>query len=185
MKIYTRTGDTGKTSLVGGKRVDKNSPRLEAYGTIDELNSHLGLVAAMQPIASQTELTALIHTVQSRLFDLGAYLATDNSDNPSLQPNGLTEADITALEQSIDTLTATLPPLNSFILPGGSAAAAQTHICRTVCRRAERRVLALAETAAVAAIAITYLNRLSDWLFTLARHANLLTNTPETPWIPA
>ena len=184
MKIYTRTGDNGTTSLVGGKRVAKNSARLEAYGTIDEFNSALGLMCAHSPIADHTELTTLIHTIQSRLFDIGAYLATDNSENPDLQPTGLSQADIDTLERHIDTITPQLPPLHTFILPGGCVAAGHAHICRTVCRRAERRVLTLAETETVSPIVITYLNRLSDWLFIIARYANHLTHTAETPWIP-
>jgi cob(I)alamin adenosyltransferase len=184
MKIYTRTGDTGTTSLVGGTRIAKNAPRLEAYGTIDELNSHLGLLCRQQPILDNPALTATIHNIQSRLFDLGAYLATDNTSNPNLTPSGLTTTDIDNLEAEIDTITAQLPQLNTFILPGGCTAACQAHVCRTVCRRAERLIITLAATATVAPIVTTYINRLSDYLFTLARYVNLLTSTPETPWLP-
>lgn len=184
MKIYTRTGDTGTTSLIGGKRVEKNSPRLEAYGTVDELNSCIGLLAADPAIASHLATLETLHIVQSRLFDVGAYLATDNSASPDMQPAGLASSDITAIEEQIDLMTTQLPKLTSFVLPGGCAAAAKAHLCRTVCRRAERRVLTLAGKAAVASEVTTYLNRLSDYFFTLARFANHLTSTPETPWIP-
>lgn len=185
MKIYTRTGDTGTTSLVGGKRVDKCSTRLEAYGTIDELNSFLGLLASEQTIASEAGTAATITAVQSRLFDIGAYLATDNTDNPEMQPSGLSEADVEHLEHQIDIITPQLPQLRSFILPGGCPAAAQAQVCRAVCRRAERRVLALAAEATVAPIVLRYINRLSDYLFIVARFANHLTSTPETPWQPS
>lgn len=185
MKIYTRTGDAGTTSLVGGKRVDKFSPRLEAYGTIDELNSFLGLLASEQVIAAEAGTASTLTSIQSRLFDIGAYLATDNTDNPGLEPSGLTEADIEHLEHQIDIMTPQLPQLRSFILPGGCQAAAQAQVCRAVCRRAERRVLALASEAAVAPIVLRYINRLSDYLFVVARFANHLTSTPETHWQPS
>lgn len=184
MKIYTRTGDTGKTSLVGGKRVDKFSPRLEAYGTVDELNSFIGLLCTRQPIIDNPEILSTLHSVQSRLFDIGAYLATDNSDNQQLQPSGLSDGDISHLEGCIDTMTAVLPPLTSFILPGGCTAACYAHLCRTICRRAERRVLALEPEVTVAPIVERFLNRLSDYFFTLSRYVNLLTSNSETPWIP-
>ena len=179
MKIYTRTGDAGKTSLVGGKRIDKHSTRLEAYGTIDELNSFLGLLAAEPVIAREKATSSTLTTVQSRLFDIGAYLATDNTDNPGLQPSGLSESDVAHLERQIDIITPQLPQLKSFILPGGC------HVCRAVCRRAERRILALAAEASVAPLVVRYINRLSDYLFTVARFANTLTSTPETPWKPS
>ncbi len=185
MKIYTRTGDAGKTSLVGGKRVDKPSTRLEAYGTIDELNSFLGLLAAEPVIAREKATSSTLTTVQSRLFDIGAYLATDNTDNPGLQPSGLSESDVAHLECQIDIITPQLPQLKSFILPGGCHAAAHAQVCRAVCRRAERRILALAAEASVAPLVVRYINRLSDYLFTVARFANTLTSTPETPWKPS
>ena len=184
MKVYTRTGDAGTTSLVGGTRVAKTDMRLEAYGTVDELNSFIGLLCTRQPIIDNPEILSTLHSVQSRLFDIGAYLATDNSTNPQLQPSGLSESDITHLEQSIDTMTAVLPPLTSFILPGGCTAACYAHLCRTVCRRAERRVLALEPEITVAQIVVKFINRLSDYFFTLSRYVNLLTSNSETPWIP-
>lgn len=182
MKIYTRTGDAGQTSLVGGKRVSKASERLEAYGTVDELNSHLGLLAATDGIYPAS--VSFLQSIQNRLFNLGAYLATDNSTDPTLLPAGITPGEIDRLEKEIDSLEATLPPLNSFILPGGCPAACQANIARTVCRRAERRVIALGKAATVHPLAISYLNRLSDYLFNLGRHLNNLTATPEQPWKP-
>lgn len=192
MKIYTRTGDAGMTSLVGGSRISKTAPRLEAYGTIDELNSHLGFLVSLLPPSSND--APFLQSIQSRLFDLGAYLATppktDPTENsgtdvghqPSL-PVGITDTEIATLETEIDRLTPQLPPLNSFILPAGCKSACQAHICRTICRRAERHTLAI--TPLPHPLAIAYLNRLSDYLFTLARYLNHLTSTPEIPWLPA
>ncbi len=182
MKIYTRTGDAGQTSLVGGKRVSKSSTRLESYGTVDELNSHLGLLAATTGIDDLS--SAFVRSVQNRLFNLGAYLATDNTDKSDLEPAGITHEEIALMEKEIDRLDSSLPPLSSFILPGGCVAACQANVCRTVCRRAERRVIALAEIAPVHPLAISYLNRLSDYLFQLGRHLNNITATPEQPWCP-
>jgi len=186
MKIYTKTGDTGQTSLVGGKRVSKCSPRLEAYGTVDELNSHLGLLySAMEGIDDESK--AFLRSIQNRLFNLGAYLATEqtaSTGEPPI-PAGITADEIHRMEAEIDRLDATLPPLRYFILPGGTAASSQANIARTVCRRAERRVIALAESTAATPIhpfAISYLNRLSDYLFTLGRHINHISGTTEIPW---
>lgn len=180
MKIYTRCGDAGQTSLVGGKRVSKASMRLETYGTVDELNSHLGLLAAINGVDKQS--IEFIQSIQNRLFNLGAYLATDNSENLDLLPAGITDEEIAAIEAEIDRLDAILPPLNCFILPGGCQAACQANVCRTICRRAERRVIALAETAAVHPFVTSYLNRLSDYLFQLGRHLNHISATAELPW---
>ncbi len=182
MKIYTRTGDAGQTSLVGGKRVSKSSVRLESYGTVDELNSHLGLLA-LSADAVDPESAAFIRAVQNRLFNLGAYLATENTDI-SIPPSGITPGEIEAIEKEIDRIEASLPPLKAFILPGGCQGACQANIARTVCRRAERRVIALSETVPVNPLAIGYLNRLSDYLFDLGRHLNNLTSTPEQEWRP-
>lgn len=182
MKIYTRTGDAGQTSLVGGKRVAKSSARLESYGTVDELNSHLGLLAATAGVDEAS--AAFLRKIQNRLFNLGAYLATDNAGNPKPLPAGITPVEIESMEKEIDRLDAGLPPLSSFILPGGCPAACQANVCRTVCRRAERRVIALGETSAVHPLAIGYLNRLSDYLFQLGRHLNHLNGVAEQPWCP-
>lgn len=181
MKIYTRTGDAGSTSLVGGQRVRKDSVRLDAYGTVDELNSFLGLLLASGGLDADAETT--LRMVQNRLFNVGAYLATDNSDNPMAEPAGLGHKEIGVLEHQIDLMTDRLPELRAFILPGGCAAAAMANVCRAVCRRAERRVIALTQQARVDDIVIRFLNRLSDYLFTLGRYANHLAGTPEHEWV--
>ena len=172
MKIYTRTGDRGTTSIVGGERLSKDAPRIEAYGTIDELNSHLGLLLALATDLAP-ERRQLVQEIQSRLLDIGGYLA-------GTATSGITEGDIAALEADIDAMQANLVPLRTFVLPGGTRAAAQAHVCRTVCRRAERRMVSLAPEPG----ALTYVNRLSDWLYTLALALNAAADTPETPWRP-
>ncbi len=189
--VYTRTGDHGQTSLVGGRRVDKDSLRLESYGSIDELNSHLGLLAAMiaqiSPLPSDTgpQPSDIIHQllcVQHHLFVIGSYLATDTSTT-AVRPASIVTPDmVSMLEQQIDTLDASLPQLRAFVLPGGSMAAAQCHVCRTVCRRAERRIVALSRESEVDILAITYINRLSDFLFVLARKLNIIAGQPEILW---
>lgn len=173
MKIYTRTGDSGQTSIVGGQRLPKNAPRIEAYGTIDELNSHLGLLAAM--VETPAAERSLLLQIQNLLFNLGSYLAGSPDVN-------LSQADIQALEESIDRMDSQLPALRNFILPGGSLLSAQTHIARTVCRRAERRILSAADSLSAAEIPLKYINRLSDWLFTFARYANHRQEIPENVW---
>lgn len=186
-RLYTLTGDNGTTSLVGGTRVAKDSLRIEAYGTLDELNSWLGLIAASTVISD--ELRAEILTIQRHLFDIGTHLATEPSSR--WQPDPFPAQAVRDLERSIDALDASLPPLRRFILPGGHPDAARAHIARTVARRAERRIISLnsqppahadapESTAIVAPEIIAYINRLSDWLFALARHINLATNTPES-----
>lgn len=191
--LYTRTGDAGTTSLVGGQRIAKNSPRVSAYGALDELNAMIGLVQA-----HTTDLDDFINstllTINRTLFSIGAYLATpsatlspDPSDQtistqsaPPISPTLLTE-----LEHQIDLLDSSIPPLKLFVLPGGSVGAAHAHVARTVCRRAEREILTLADTGAyVHPIVLTYINRLSDYLFALARYINNFTGTPELTWKP-
>lgn len=176
--LYTRTGDNGTTSLVDGSRTDKDSDRLEAYGTIDELNSHIGLYMALEP---QSPETPTLLTIQHRLFDIGGYLACPPSDTPLLPP-GVTDTDITAIEQAIDRVDALLPRHRRFILPGGSQAAAQAHVARTVARRAERRLITLARTSAVDPHVLRYINRLSDYLFALARFSNIAHKIDEIFW---
>ncbi len=176
--LYTRTGDNGTTALVDGSRISKDSDRLEAYGTIDELNSHIGLYMSLEP--KSPEIPTLL-TVQHRLFDIGGYLACPPSDTPLL-PAGVTDADITALEQAIDRTDALLPRHRQFILPGGSQAAAQAHVARTVARRAERRLTTLARTSTVDPAVLRYVNRLSDYLFALARFSNVAHKIDEIFW---
>ncbi len=180
MKIYTRTGDMGTTSLVGGKRVAKDSVRLEAYGTVDELNSYIGLLMAT-PGVDRNEADTL-RGVQNKLFNIGAYLATDNTDNPMTEPQGLGQDAISALENQIDLMTDRIPPMHCFVLPGGSLASAQAQVCRAVCRRAERRVITLGGECRVDPLVIRYLNRLSDYLFTLARYLNHTAGVADIPW---
>lgn len=176
MKIYTRTGDDGTTALFSGGRVSKTHLRVEAYGTVDELNSLLGVVRTYQPYAEQWLIE-----VQNQLFYVGADLATP-MDARSSHVVRAGEAYITWLEEHIDEMTAELPALANFILPGGAAAAAQLHVARTVCRRAERLVVALAGQEPINEIVISYLNRLSDFLFTLARWENYKAGISEEKW---
>lgn len=180
MKIYTRTGDKGDTSLFGGQRVSKDALRIEAYGTVDELNSVLGMVRADN---AQPEIDRLVARIQDVLFVLGADLATPRSaDKKDLRR--IAAADSEDLEREIDTLDDHLRPLRTFILPGGSPVAARLHFARTVCRRAERNVVRLSRTEDIGDDVTVYLNRLSDLLFVLARFANHIANVPETPWKP-
>ena len=178
-KVYTRRGDKGQTSLVGGQRVSKASTRLEAYGTVDELNSHLGLLAALLPDSHEK---AFVEYIQNCLFNVCTNLATDQ-DQDELYPSAhLPEDAIRQLEQEIDTIQQELPERQGFILPGGTQAAAQAHVCRTVCRRAERRIVTLAETATVSPSVQQYINRLSDYLFILAKKLNFIAGRSEKIW---
>jgi cob(I)alamin adenosyltransferase len=177
MRIYTRKGDTGETALIGGQRVPKDDLRVDAYGTIDELNAALGLARCFLPY---DDLNALLHQIQSQLFDIGAELASP--PERATQFASLREADVQALEAAIDQLETELEPLRQFILPGGTQAAAALHLARTVCRRAERRVVTLSHHSPVSNIILQYLNRLSDLLFVMARVANHRAAVPDTPW---
>lgn len=177
--IYTKTGDKGTTSLVGGMRVPKTHVRLEAYGTIDELNSHLGL---LETYLTDEADQKIVFRVQNKLFSVGSYLATDQSQTELRMESRIEDEDIELLECAIDTIDNELPPLNAFILPGGNRGAAVCHICRTVCRRAERRILVLAEECEIDPHVTAFVNRLSDYLFILARKLNHLTNTDEIFW---
>lgn len=174
--IYTGTGDQGTTTLVGGKRVDKDNVRIEAYGTIDELNAQIGMLATA-PTLQPEAVPQLIH-IQNKLFNIGAYLATEGASSPE----GLTAADVADLEHSIDEMDAELPPLSSFVLPGGSRRSALCHTCRTVARRAERRIVALSHEAHVDPIVIRYINRLSDFFFVFARFNNVHNQFDEIFW---
>lgn len=177
--VYTRTGDRGTTSLVGGVRVSKTHPRLEAYGTVDELNSHLGLLRTY--LTDEADI-AMLHWVQNKLFSVCSHLATDQSQTRLRAESLIAEADVKRLEQAIDENDAILPRMTAFILPGGSRGAAVGHVCRTVCRRAERRILALPEEAQPDPLVLSFVNRLSDYLFILARKLNHLTKTDEFYW---
>jgi len=187
-RVYTRRGDAGETGLAGGQRVRKDSPRIEAYGTVDELNALLGAarVTAGQLAASEPRLAdlaaSLLHA-QHELFNLGSMLATLPEDMHPRQAR-ITEAEVAQLEQQMDRMNEELQPLRSFVLAGGSRLDADLHICRTVCRRAERACVALSRTEDVPAEALRYLNRLSDALFVWARWAGYVTGAPETLWEP-
>ena len=187
-RIYTRTGDAGETALVSGERVPKDAPRIECYGTVDELNAFVGLacqtaseLAAATPVVG--ELCEMLLRIQHELFNLGSILATSPEKIMPRQPR-ITEAEISALEAEIDRCTAALPPLRSFVLPGGSRLNAELHVCRTVCRRAERLAVALAREGGVDRIGVRYLNRLSDALFVYSRWANHVLGVPEVLWQP-
>ena len=179
MKIYTRTGDKGTTSLVGGTRVSKASVRLEAYGTADELNSHIGLLLAMDGIP-EDDRTILLRT-QSLLFNLGSRLATE--PDCKYQPKGITPDNVAMLEEAIDRITAILPKKFQFVLPGGTMAASQAHVARTVARRCERRMVEMQEQGApVDDLEMQFINRLSDYLFALAREINISQKIDEIFW---
>jgi len=178
-KVYTRGGDKGQTSLVGGQRVSKASTRLEAYGTVDELSSHLGLLAAMLPDGDEQNM---IYRIQNNLFNVCTNLATDQDQTPLYPSAHLPEGEISCLEQQVDSIMAMLPERQGFILPGGTKEAAQAHICRTVCRRAERCIVALSEEATASPEVQQYINRLSDYLFVLAKKLNFMAGKQERAW---
>lgn len=180
MKIYTKTGDQGSTSLFGGKRVLKSDLRIDTYGTIDELNSWMGVLRD-QPV-NQNRNAVLIE-IQDRLFTIGSILATEPG-NTKVKIPALAETDIQFLEKEIDGMDAALPPMKFFVLPGGHPAVSFGHVTRTVCRRAERLVIALNQTDSINELVIKYLNRLSDYLFMLCRIMTHELNAPETPWKP-
>ena len=183
-KIYTRTGDKGMTALVSGPRRLKHDLRVEAYGTVDETNSAIGV--ARLHTGGMEKLDAMLFRIQNDLFDLGADLATPETDEPpAYEPLRIVESQVTRLENEIDDLNATLEPLTSFVLPGGNAAAANLHLARTICRRAERLMVELSVTEAeiVSPAAIKYANRLSDFLFVAARFAND-AGKADILWVP-
>jgi len=183
MKIYTKTGDTGETGLLGGVRVSKDTLRVEVYGTVDELNAVLGEVRASVVFA---DIDEVLETVQHRLFTLGAELATasDKTAGGGRDDERIDEEDVTALETAIDRFEATLPPLREFVLPGGTPGAAQLHFARAVCRRAERRLVTLSKQPdeTVRDLILIYLNRLSDLLFVLARATNAVAGQADVAW---
>ena len=199
-KIYTKTGDKGKTSLIGGTKVPKSHARIEAYGTVDELNSHIGLVSDLlaAPEAALREAHAfsgakrplpgvalLLREVQDRLFTVGSSLACDPHKEPKLKIPDLKEEDVSLLEREMDEMNAVMPPMTSFLLPSGHPAVSTTHIARCVCRRAERCCVQLQEQGEfVDPLVLKYINRLSDYLFVLARFAAFELKVPEIPWRP-
>lgn len=178
-KVYTRTGDQGETSLVGGVRIKKSNIRLEAYGTVDELSAHLGMLVSMMKTGDERDF---IIRIQNNLFNVCTHLATDQSQTPLYPSAHLAEGEIASIEQKIDSLMKQLPERQGFVLPGGVPAACQAHICRTVCRRAERRIAALAEEAQIAPEMQQYVNRLSDYLFVLAKIINFNEGKSEIVW---
>jgi cob(I)alamin adenosyltransferase len=180
MKIYTKTGDTGTTALFGGKRVSKADLRIETYGTVDELNSYMGLVRD-QPV-NQNRKSILVE-IQDRLFTIGSILATEPG-NTKVKVPALLQEDVTLLEKEIDSMDAQLPPMKSFVLPGGHQSVSFCHVARTVCRRTERLVIALDATEKTDPLVVQYLNRLSDYLFVLSRKMSAELGTEETPWKP-
>ena len=178
MKLYTRTGDNGTTGIFGGDRTRKSDPRLDCYGTVDELNAHIGLAA----VVAAGPLLDDLRMVQHELLVVGSHLATP-ADGPATQHlPPLDEASIGRLEMQIDAAETQLAPLKDFILPGGSELAARLHVARTVCRRAERRAVGFALDRPVHPLIVPYLNRLGDWLFAMARLANHAAGTADIPW---
>jgi len=181
-KIYTKTGDQGKTSLIGGTKIFKNDLRIETYGTIDELNSWIGFVS---DAVNDFSANHILKEIQDRLFTIGSSLACDPEKESKLLIPDLHEDDISLLEKEMDTMNETLPEMKHFILPGGHSSASITHIARSVCRRAERYCVNLSlHKGDVEPLIIKYLNRLSDYLFVLARYVSHLHNVPEIVWVP-
>lgn len=178
MKIYTRTGDDGTTGLIGGKRILKCDPAIDCYGTVDELNAAIGLAA----VVSDGELGEWLPTVQAELFNIGSHLAAPDESRSASLPR-LDEHWTARLEAQIDQVQASLPALRNFILPGGTELAARLHLARTVCRRAERLLVSRAQERPVDPVMLTYVNRLSDWLFVMARWANHRAGQADIPWI--
>lgn len=178
-KVYTRTGDDGTTGLGTRQRVPKDSLRIEAYGTVDELNSHIGVAIA---VGVDKVLSKELARIQNDLFHLGSDLCIPEEDKARIKVPQIEQRHVDALEQLMDRLSTELTPLENFILPGGSAAAAHLHVARTVCRRAERLVIALSRTEPVGSFAVKYLNRLSDALFVMARYDNMRRGIQDITW---
>lgn len=181
-KIYTKTGDKGKTSLIGGTKVPKSHLRIESYGTVDELNSYIGVVSDSISFEHEKEM---LRAIQDRLFTIGSSLACDPDKEPLMKLPDLNEDDVSVLEKEIDTMNEVLPAMKSFILPGGHIAVSHTHVARCICRRAERICVNMQQQEIfVDDLVIKYLNRLSDYLFVLARFIAHQLNTEEIPWRP-
>ena len=182
IKIYTKTGDQGKTSLIGGTKVPKSHIRIEAYGTVDELNSYIGLVSDH---FTDEHTRVILKEIQDRLFTIGSSLACDPDREPLMKMPDLIEDDVKLLEREIDAMNEVLPPMKSFLLPGGHVAVSTTHVARCVCRRAERNCVNMQQQEVfVDPLVIKYINRLSDYLFVLARFAGHILNVAEIPWKP-
>lgn len=181
-RIYTKTGDSGETGLFGGGRVGKDDPRVDAYGEVDELNASIGLARSL---GLDEKLAAIVQRVQEELFTLGAVLATPQGTKAEAHIPKVKAEWVEAMEREIDALTEPLPAMTHFILPGGTQASAALHVARTICRRAERRVVPLYRAGKVDLLVVTYLNRLSDLLFTMARAANHRAGVQDVKWIPA
>lgn len=180
MKIYTKTGDKGTTMLLGGTRVPKHHVKIDAYGEVDSLNSYIGMLLDTAPEKSQLPL---LEAVQNQLFTIGSYLSlVEGNDKVKMPP--LEEKWITSLEENIDAMEKELPPLQNFVLPGGSIASSHAHIARCACRKAERCVSHLAELESINVLVLPYLNRLSDYLFVLSRYWIQAVGAAERPWIP-
>lgn len=180
MKIYTKKGDSGNTSLIGGTRVPKHHLRIESYGTVDELNSYIGLIRDQE---IDSKIIEVLLEIQDRLFTLGSHLATDPGKSKMVLPE-LFDKDVEFLENEIDRMDNELEEMRSFVLPGGNTVVSYTHIARCVCRRAERIAVQLAEESPVDEKIVTYLNRLSDYLFTLSRKLTKDLSAKEIPWVP-
>ena len=180
-RIYTRSGDKGTTSLIGGERVTKNSPQVEAYGSVDELGAHIALLTDFASEGGLAEMVALLDSVAGDLMTVEAELALGKSFTGTI--NRITPEDVARLEREIDTLSADLPPFKGVTLMGGQRVVSQCHICRTVCRRAERRILAMGEECAVQEPLLGYINRLSDLLYTLSRWSGAKLGVEEKIWV--
>ncbi|MFM1824057.1 MAG: hypothetical protein RI967_2323 [Planctomycetota bacterium] len=187
MKLYTRTGDDGTTGLFSGTRVSKDHPRIEAYGTVDEFNAVIGMVmaACRRDDAYESRLLAIFTHVQSRLFDIGADLATPEGAKNSSRVLRIDEGHVDEVEGWIDEIDGANPPLRTFVMPSGSELAARLHLARTVCRRAERLMVSLAQLEPVGTGPLRYMNRLSDLLFAMARRANHAAGVGDVPWVPS
>jgi cob(I)alamin adenosyltransferase len=182
IKIYTKTGDAGTTSLIGGTKVPKSHLRIESYGTIDELNSHIGFA---NDLIQHEKSNLMLKEIQDRLFTIGSSLACDPDKEPLMKIPDLKESDVSLLESEIDSMNDELPAMKSFILPGGHQSVSSLHICRCVCRRAERICVFLQQQDIfVDPLVIKYLNRLSDYLFVLSRYIGHILQVPEVPWKP-
>lgn len=179
MKIYTKTGDSGTTSLIGGRRVAKCDKRIEAYGALDELNAHLGMLVSL---TADEDVRVFVEQIQCDLFDIGSYLAADPPGNLCRGVSVIDDGAVRRLEEQIDAMVFSIPEQTCFIIPGGCREATWAHVCRTVCRRAERRMVDCGKDVCLSPQILHYMNRLSDYLFVLARKLNFVAHTAEKKW---